>query len=73
MFLDKYICHLLGHQWREIAETYYSYRVMRKKSILNRKGGSRRNHLVCSQKKKKRRAWVCNRCGEYTTKNPNRK
>lgn len=53
MFFDKYICQLLGHQWREIAETYYGYRVMRKKSILNRKGGSRRNHLVCSQKEKK--------------------
>lgn len=72
MFFDKYICKLLGHQWSEITERYGCYRVMRRKSILNRKGGSRRKHFVYSRTTKQRRAWVCNRCGEYTTKNPNR-
>lgn len=74
MFFDKYICQLLGHQWREITETLTgTFRVTRRSSCLNRKGGKRRDHLVCSRKKKQRKAWVCNRCGEYTTKNPNRK
>lgn len=69
MSLKKFICYLFGHKW-DRSEIQYreALKPIRRRSILNRKGGKKRTLYNGSFKIKTERCWHCKRCGKIVKK-----
>lgn len=58
-------CILFGHKWEECFETIYKYRKpRRRKSIFNRKGGSKRTQYPFGILRRVKSYYKCSRCGK---------
>lgn len=58
-------CVLFGHKLEECSVTYYcTPKPRRRKSIFNRKGGSKRIQLSNGRYVKQKKFYRCSRCGK---------